>query len=74
MYKTHYTSQCRKKERYAQSLSGGTGSRRSTVKEFKSMEKRLLKELKMVQKKKKKLSRKKGSDSDESDSDDSMSS
>ena len=38
------------------------------------MEKRLLKELKMVQKKKKKLSRKKGSDSDESDSDDSMSS
>ena len=74
VYKTHYTSQCRKKERYAQSLSGGTGSRRSTVKEFKSMEKRLLKELKMVQKKKKKLSRKKGSDSDESDSDDSMSS
>ena len=74
VFKTHYTSQCRKKERYAQALSGGAGSRRSTAKEFKSLEKKLRKELKIVNKKKKKHSKRGGSDSDESDSDDSMSS
>ena len=66
VYTTHNTNQCRKKERYAQTLSGGAGSRKSASKELKSMEKKLLKGLKLVQKKQKKLARKddKSDDSD----------
>ena len=66
VYTTHHTSQCKKKDRYAQSLSGGAGQRKATIKEYKSLEKRLMKELKVVQKKQKKLSKKKGDESNDS--------
>ena len=46
-------------------MSGGAGQRKTTVKEYKSMEKKLSKELKMVRKK---LAKKKKVDSDDSDS------
>ena len=65
VYKSHYTNQCKKKDQYAKQMSGGAGQRKTTVKEYKSMEKKLSKELKMVRKK---LAKKKKVDSDDSDS------
>ena len=59
VYKTHYTNQCKKKDKYAQSLSGGAGQRKVTVKEYKSLEKKLMKGLKIVQKKQKKTRKEK---------------
>ena len=68
VYKTHFTNQCNKKDQYSKALSGGTGQREKIKREYKSMEKKLKKELNMVQKK---LACKKQVTSSDSD-DDSM--
>ena len=50
VYKSHFTSQCKKKAEYQQRLSGGTGSRQKAQKEFRATEKELKMELKLLKK------------------------
>ena len=69
VYLSHYTHQCKKKDNYAKALSGGVAQRKATVKEYKSMERKLLKELKVIQNKQRKLTRKDHSESEDSEMD-----
>lgn len=75
VYTTHNTSQCRKKDTYAQKLSSGAGPRQQATRDYKSQEKQLRRELKLITKIKKikgKSRRSKGSNNN--DDDESMSS
>ena len=53
VYKSHYTNQCKKKEEFKKALSGGMAKRAQALKEYRSSEKELMKELKLLKKIKK---------------------
>ena len=53
VYKSHFTNQCRKRGDYQKALSGGAAERHKTKNEYRSMEKELLRELKLLKKVKK---------------------
>ena len=53
VYKSHYTNQCKKKDEFKKALSGGMAKRAQAFKEYRSSEKELLKELKLLKKIKK---------------------
>ena len=73
VYNTHWTKDCRKKDEYEKSLSGGAGSRKKAVKEYRASEKQLRRELKMLTRinklKKANRSQKKSKRTDNSDDD-----
>ena len=50
VYKSHYTNQCKKKGDYQKKMSGGVGERTKALREYKSAEKELRKELKLLKK------------------------
>ena len=73
VYKTHWASECTKKDRYAKLLSGGAGARQQAQKEFSASEKKMRKEFKVMAKKvkqlesnQKKRGRRRGENSDDS--------
>jgi len=53
VYKSHYTNQCKKKDEFKKALSGGVAKRAQAFKEYRSSEKELMKELKLLKKIKK---------------------
>eukprot|EP01083_Nonionella_stella_P069679 185905_1 len=71
IYTTHNTSACRKKDTYAQKLSGGAGPRQQVTRDHKASEKQLRRELKLITKIKKKS---RGSKASKKDDDESVSS
>ena len=48
VYKSHYTNQCKKKDEFKKALSGGVTKRTQAFKEYRSSEKELMKELKLL--------------------------
>ena len=69
VYKTHFTNQCRKKDYYAKALSGGAGSRQKAQREYRTSEKQLKRELKLIRTiKKLKASKKKHDSKDDENS------
>ena len=60
VYRSHWASKCQKKDRYAQLLSGGAGSRQKAQKELSASEKKLRREFKLMVKKVKQLESKQG--------------
>ena len=53
VYKSYYTNQCKKKDEFKKALSGGVAKRSQVFKEYRSSEKELMKELKLLKKIKK---------------------
>jgi hypothetical protein len=70
VYETHNTKDCKKKEQYEKLLSGGAGKKKEANKEYKSFEKKMMKNVRSEFKKHQAKSKKRG---DNNDSDDDMS-
>ena len=73
VFRTHNANQCKKKNDYAKALSGGAAERKSKTKEYRSHEKSLQRELKLLKQiKKLQVKNKKGKKDDDSSSDSSQ--
>ena len=68
VYETHNDNDCKKKGQYEKLLSGGAGSREKASKEYKSFEKRMMKNVR-AEFKKHQAKKKKRDDKDDSDDD-----